>query len=429
MPENSLETMNWSQIKEEIRGSSPTLLIGNGFSIAFSDNFRYSCIKEKIKYLEDIDDCNIERILCTLQNTVHSNDDIYSRIAKNIIHQKINTDVTQTISQLVPNISTHKSLSLQFISFLAEFSSFFSLNYDLLLYWLLLSTQKMKKNTAIQTEEQTAEGERPPYDQYKEAIKALSSILQQDIRISLENNEGFVEVYDNMDILKIKPRKNFCKSLLDQSDAAKKIIEKYPQEKNSLYNEAINMAQGYFIEKCPFIDFRDGFRHRISHTCPDLIFNPSGKENVFFLHGAIHLFENEGHIFKEHQTSNNAMIQKIIEKIKQGTSPLIVFEGTAEEKEEKINRSTYLKNARNNFQNISGTLIVFGVSFAQNDSHIIRMIQENEQLERIYIGYFSNEEKENFEHLFSDLNKKVCLFQTIDFFNRYYPSEMEKTEN
>lgn len=414
--------MTWLEIREKISDTKPALLMGNGFSIAFSDEFRYSCIKEKIEYLQEIKDCNIEQILYNLQRIVDSDQYPYSNVAKKIINQKINIDVIQIISQLVPNISTKRDTSLQFINFLSIFSSFFSLNYDLLLYWLLLSTQKMKKHAST-PEKETSEEETPLYARRKEIIKELSSILQQRILISLNNDEGPIKVYDDIDILKRNPRKNFFKVLLDKSETAQNIIKKHPNEKEFLYKEAINMAQGYLIEKSPFIPFNDGFRQRTSHSCPDLIFNPSGKENVFFLHGAIHLFENGGQIFKEHQTAHNAMIQKITEKIKQGISPLIVFEGTAEEKEKKIKQSHYLKKAHETFGNISGTLVIFGVSFSPNDSHIIRMIQENVLLEKIYIGYFCDEEKEIFERYFSPIKEKVCLFKTADFFNTYYPPE------
>lgn len=116
--------------------------------------------------------------------------------------------------------------------------------------------------------------------------------------------------------------------------------------------------------------------------------NQSHKQNMWFLHGALHIFDSGTEIQK--YTWNRTGI-RLVEQIRDALSkdlfPLFVAEGTSDEKLEHIRHSDYLAKAYRSFQEIQHCLFMYGHSLAANDEHYLRLI-EHGKLSHIYVGLY-----------------------------------------
>ena len=103
----------------------------------------------------------------------------------------------------------------------------------------------------------------------------------------------------------------------------------------------------------------------------------SHDQNMWFLHGALHVFDSGTEIQK--YTWNRTGV-RLIEQIREALSrdffPLFVAEGSSAEKLERIRHSDYLAKAYRSFQEIQHCLFVYGHSLAANDEHYLRRIEK-----------------------------------------------------
>ncbi len=120
----------------------------------------------------------------------------------------------------------------------------------------------------------------------------------------------------------------------------------------------------------------------------DLSFDPSDVEplewasdwtRIVWLHGGIHLRRHiNGTVYKERASPETA--SNLLEKFKSSytgqTTPLLVSEGTAEDKYRAITRSSYLEFGLRSLAGHEGGLVVFGSSLRSEDQHLVRAINE-----------------------------------------------------
>lgn len=99
------------------------------------------------------------------------------------------------------------------------------------------------------------------------------------------------------------------------------------------------------------------------------------SQNVYYLHGALHVFD-AGHELQKFTWVNTqiALIDQIREALSTNRYPLFVSEGDDESKLERIQHSGFLNRAYRSFASIGGALFTFGLSFAQSDEHIVRLL-------------------------------------------------------
>ena len=125
----------------------------------------------------------------------------------------------------------------------------------------------------------------------------------------------------------------------------------------------------------------------------------SHEQNMWFLHGALHVFDSGTEIQK--YTWNRTGV-RLIEQIRDALSrdffPLFVAEGSSVEKLERIRHSDYLAKAYRSFQEIHHCLFIYGHSLAANDGHYLRLI-EHGKLSHIYVGLYGDPA--------SDINKSI----------------------
>ena len=110
------------------------------------------------------------------------------------------------------------------------------------------------------------------------------------------------------------------------------------------------------------------------------------SQRVFYLHGALHLFDAGTELRKITWTRTGmALVDQIRGALEENIYPLVVTEGTSPEKYEKILHSAYLNHAIRSFSKIQVKLFVFGLSMAANDEHILRRIEDG-KVSRLFVG-------------------------------------------
>jgi hypothetical protein len=124
----------------------------------------------------------------------------------------------------------------------------------------------------------------------------------------------------------------------------------------------------------------DGFRH--PEEDPDLPYvswQQANSATVYFLHGALHLFDRATEITKyTWSKTDKAIVDQIREALDRDEFPLFVAEGTSKSKLERIMHNAYLHKALRSFESCcrsaNNAVIIFGHSLAENDEHILRCI-------------------------------------------------------
>lgn len=165
------------------------------------------------------------------------------------------------------------------------------------------------------------------------------------------------------------------------------------------------------------IDTEDRFAKKELKIMEDfLTWKPVNKQNIFYLHGALHLFDKKTSILKEQYKDEKFLMNKIRSRMAKDEYPIFVMAGNGDEKLKHILHNQYLSNCYHHLTNISGSLITYGLRFGESEKHIIDAINKASQryensLESIYIGVYNDED---ISHVESIKNKFALKVNTYD---------------
>jgi len=123
------------------------------------------------------------------------------------------------------------------------------------------------------------------------------------------------------------------------------------------------------------------------------------QQNVYYLHGALHFFDNKFELQKPtYNRSGKALVDQIREALDVNRFPLFVSEGTSESKLTKIRHNAYLQHAFKSFHAEmdykNKCLFIYGHSLADNDDHVFDGIV-NGKIPKIFIS------------IYGDINSKI----------------------
>jgi hypothetical protein len=149
------------------------------------------------------------------------------------------------------------------------------------------------------------------------------------------------------------------------------------------------------------IEHDDGFRAPdYDPDAPFVTWDAEGAadgQNIHYLHGALHLFDNGPEIEKRcwKRSGEKPLIDQIREALAQNKFPLFVSEGNSQAKLTRIRHSGYLLRSLKSFAKVlqvkESSLFVFGHSLAVNDEHILKHIEKG-HFKRLYISLYGNPE-------------------------------------
>lgn len=111
---------------------------------------------------------------------------------------------------------------------------------------------------------------------------------------------------------------------------------------------------------------------------------------VFWLHGGLHLFVEDDKVYKL-RYSTTPLITQIKANLDAGLYPLVVTEGSSEEKQAQIGQNRYLSYANNRFRDLSGCLFIHGMSLSDKDDHLLEALSaKDSDIEVIYVSIHGN---------------------------------------
>lgn len=152
----------------------------------------------------------------------------------------------------------------------------------------------------------------------------------------------------------------------------------------TMMKDAGHRDQGY--------NYRDGFRRPEGEQYGE--FDGSVDVNVFYLHGALHLYEHQVEqstsARKHVRTGNRGLVKIVKSTLERGDFPLFVAGGRPEQKLETIRRSPYLRRCFDAFSQLDGPLVIFGWSLGDSDRHLLKALASNPQLGTVYLSFYGD---------------------------------------
>jgi hypothetical protein len=191
----------------------------------------------------------------------------------------------------------------------------------------------------------------------------------------------------------------------EKSKKCFKFLEDYLANNGSIFSTNYDLLLYWVLLRNSSNFHRDGFGREITNPnfqkvneekeYGDLIWGHNkDKQNVFYNHGALQLFDTGIEIEKEVYNINN-LLENISNRMEKKEYPIFVTAGNSKEKLNHIMHNKYLTACFDNLSQIKGSLITFGFSFSENDTHIIEAINNafsqniSDRLRSLYIGVFS----------------------------------------
>ena len=393
-----MSLIRYLEVLSAIENTENHLLLGNGFNYSLGVNTGYKNIFEEMKVQNPVysslnienDNYDIEGIIGRLKTNIDNSDkDFLNLYINNQVKKDFIKACYTIVKESIKNIyaENNEGIGLLF----KNFTNYFSLNYDPFLYLLLL---KYKKNENL--------------------IVFNNSIPFKEIDLNIQTSEIYKTIKDiystyKKDIFDSNGNKILEKdfSLLTRTDFEKQLSEVLKSKKIKPNKKCLEVLYEELNASSIQLDINDGFS--LSRNSSLFEYKPDINKNLFFLHGAFHLYKDKKSIYKITKMNEKALYEVIDEIIDNESKELLcIF--TNENKIDEINDSPYLNNNLDNLSTLSGSIVIIGSSLDDNDKHIFDCIDKS-NLNIIYFassinGYETDNEKLNV--LFP--NKEIVLF-------------------
>ncbi|ELA9559368.1 DUF4917 family protein [Vibrio parahaemolyticus] len=144
----------------------------------------------------------------------------------------------------------------------------------------------------------------------------------------------------------------------------------------------------------------------------------SRQQNLHFLHGGLHLYDNGSGIHKrvyDHEDWD-AIVDQVRRWLDAGEFPLFVSEPTFQKKLEKIEHNPYLNSCYQALGKLEGTLYIHGHSIAENDRHIFDQINKS-RVNKVFISIFGDEDGEANQESMANARRFLNRRIAIDYYN------------
>lgn len=171
----------------------------------------------------------------------------------------------------------------------------------------------------------------------------------------------------------------------------------------------------------------DGFRKPEDEFDSEYVVWEAGtsrKQNIWYLHGALHVFDAGTEIQKyTWVNTGQRLIEQIRDALERNYFPLFVAEGTSNQKLERIMHSEYLAKGKRSFSSIQGALFVHGHSLAANDEHFLKAIEKG-KVKHLYVGIYGDEnsdEKKTIKSRARKLSENRAITKPLEV--SFYDSE------
>lgn len=371
---------NYQDILREIREQSPChLLLGNGFNLSLGVQTSYKNILEEMEehfsYHRNLQElcqsCNhdIEKIVGKLKKQIIIGSP-YQNFLEKYIEGKFKFDFMKAASRIVSReiktIYQNKNAGLNIL--LENFDSYFTLNYDSLLYLLLMKFKKTDDVFAFQNS----------MNFQAEDLDIKNGKLYKRIKQAYDSGDITTQVGGNFTTADLNK--------IPKSELKLAIVRHFKKQGWEHNEKSIRDTIDFMLEQEKNTDgnlsVQDGFAGN-QH-----LFNVHNRQNLFFVHGAFHIITKGGRTQKITQTKENSL-HKRLEEIIDSESQEILCVFKSDDKMEEINKSPYLKRCYEQLKKLEGSLVIIGSSLDDNDRHIFDAINDS-QVQTTYISIFGD---------------------------------------
>lgn len=411
--------LEYKEVLQKIENKENHLLIGNGFNYGLGINTGYSSIFQKMVennngvYKESLTlfkECcfDLENYIGRLEQDINSS----NLFLKKYVANKVKFDFMQATHEIVKseikNIYAEKNEGIFLL--LQNFTNYFSLNYDSFLYLLLLKFKTIDKDE-------------------KNVMALQSSIKFIESDMNNKQNEIYSEIKEAREKGKLEInfgeedsliRKPF--SILTKKHFLTEVVE-YSKSKNRGWKTKD-------IDRVVKLIFEEENRNKVLKTVDDgshqlnlfgdeseFIFDVNSKtQNLFFLHGAFHIYKDGHSIKKITQQSDKPLYERLEEILNKDNKDIVcIFQH--QDKIDVINNNEYLLNCFKKLGELSGNIVIIGSSLADNDNHIFNQIN-NSNIDTLYISTLANEKEKYYTSAKEKFpSKNIYLFdaETISY--------------
>jgi hypothetical protein len=142
----------------------------------------------------------------------------------------------------------------------------------------------------------------------------------------------------------------------------------------------------------PAVTSDDGFRNPEDHEAEYVVWDVqnSNEQRIFYLHGALHIYDAGAELLKFTWSKTDVpLVDQIKRSLDRREYPLIVTEGTSGQKKDRIQHSNFLGRAYRSFAGLGGSLFIYGHSLAENDEHLLTLIDHG-KIKKLFVGIYGD---------------------------------------
>lgn len=384
--------ISYKDVLKIIKNQENHLLLANGFNRSLGVNTGYGAIFKKminnnLKIYNDaltmVEDCgfDLESFIGKLEDDINK-ENIF---LKKYVSNKVKLDFMQATHEIVKseikNIYAEKNEGIFLL--LKNFTNYFTLNYDSCLYLLLLKYKPVenKKNNAI------------VFQQKLKFIEEDLNKKQNGIYTEIKNARANGKLTLNLGSDNNSLEKD-CK-MLTKTHFVTEIKEYSKTNKKDWKTKDIDRVVKAIFEEEKSNEFlskiNDGYVQQTVFGKKEFIYNVNNEtQNLFFLHGAFHIYKDGKSYKKITQQSDKALYEKLEDVLNSEEQEVVcVFQHN--NKMDAINDNGYLKHCYDKLEQISSNLVIIGSSLDDNDNHIFEKIN-NSKIDTIYISEFEKKD-------------------------------------
>ncbi len=265
----------------------------------------------------------------------------------------------------------------------------------------------------------------------------------------LDTFSALLDVFDGDDALKTRvaaAHEGLRKSLIDaikslhpehvfkvsdeKSEACARFVNRFLKTGGSIFTSNYDLLLYWVLMRQGIPNACDGFGRELLNPIEvenkteeadwsELRWGPNrSKQNVFYVHGALPLFDTGTEVEKEQYDSEGYLLENISARIEADHYPVFVTAGSGEDKIAQIRASPYLTHCYEQLSGIDGSIISFGFGFGDSDLHIVEALnrathfpsKSTPKLWSIYIGVFTDADMKRAAVLDKLLHAKVHTY-------------------
>lgn len=216
----------------------------------------------------------------------------------------------------------------------------------------------------------------------------------------------------------------------EKSAACAKFVRRFLDRGGSVFTSNYDLLLYWVLMRQGVPNACDGFGRELlnpveaatgqeSQDWSELRWGPHRHEqNIFYLHGALPLFDTGTEVEKEQYDEAGYLLENISHRIEQGHYPVFVTAGNGQEKLSQIRTNPYLVDCYEKLCSVDGSIVSFGFGFGEYDAHIVEALnrathhpgKDVPKLWSVYLGVFNDADRARAAGLEKSLHAKVHTY-------------------